>query len=247
MSSSGAQLVDAVILAGGRGSRLAAVSGALPKPLTRIGERCLIDLVLLMLAKQGVSRFVIAAGYGYGQIATHFLEQRHVPRGCSVDVLDTGIDAGTADRLRRVVGQIQGGTFVAAYCDCISDVDLEDVESVHRLNNAAVTMAVVRPVLPYGVVQLAGPSVTGFAEKPVADDLWVNSGLFVVERDDIQNTTGLQGMFEDSTLQTLVEANKVAAYRHTGFWHAVNTPSEYETLDEAMRQGKLSWLLEVPE
>ena len=163
--------MQVLILCGGRGTRL---NGERPKPLIEIGGRPILWHVMSIYAAQGFEDFLLLTGY-QGEAVAEWA--RSAP--WRVECVDTGLDTPTGGRVHAVRDRLSE-PFCLTYADGVADIDLSALVSRHRASGALATMTVVRPELPFGVAMLDGERVTGFREKPRAEQ-WVNGGFFVLE------------------------------------------------------------------
>jgi glucose-1-phosphate cytidylyltransferase len=216
-----------LILCGGRGTRL---NGDRPKPLIEIGGRPIVSHVVSIYAAQGFSDFLLLTGYKGDEVA----QCSDWPAGVSVECVDTGVDTPTGGRVHRVRDRIDG-RFCLTYADGVADIDLRDLVAHHERANALATMTVVRPELPFGIAELDGARVTGFREKPVADQ-WVNGGFLVLERGALEYL-GDDSVLEREPLERLAADGALAAYRHTGFWRCLDTAKDAQALEEHWAAG----------
>src|SRR6185312_11579952 len=102
------------------------------------------------------------------------------PPGVEVECVDTGLDTPTGGRVAKLGERLRDGTFCLTYADGVADVDLGAELDFHRAHRATATITVVQPDLPWGVAELDGETVRGFAEKPRAER-WINGGFFCFE------------------------------------------------------------------
>jgi glucose-1-phosphate cytidylyltransferase len=224
--------MQVIILCGGRGTRL---NGERPKPLIEIGGRPIVWHVISIYARQGFKRFLLLTGY-QGERVAEFVDST----SWSVDVecIDTGVDTPTGGRVHRVRSRLTE-PFCLTYADGLADIDLAALRAHHEGSGALATMTVVRPELPFGVALLDGSLVTGFREKPVADQ-WVNGGFFVLDpravgylRDD--------AVLERDPLERLAADGLLGAYRHSGFWRCLDTYKDAVALEELWESGAAPW------
>jgi glucose-1-phosphate cytidylyltransferase len=224
--------MDAVILCGGRGTRLA---HELPKPLVEVGGRPIVWHVVRLLAAQGVRRVLLTTGYRSEEVAA-FAAAAGWPAEIDVHAVDTGLDTPSGGRLHRLADRLDG-TFMVAYADGVADLDLAALRAQHT---RLATMTVVRPRLPFGVAHLDGGNrVRSFDEKPVAEH-WVNAGFFVFE------PAALRYVSEDSVLEReplarLAADGELSAYRHSGFWACMDTYKDAVALEDLWRSGRAPW------
>jgi glucose-1-phosphate cytidylyltransferase len=231
--------MQAVILAGGRGTRLAEETDVRPKPLVEIGGRPIVWHVVQIYAAQGFRRFVLCTGYK-GELIERFAAAEAWPDGVTVECLDTGLDTPTGGRVRRAALTLGAGPFCATYGDGVADLDLHALLAFHRAHGDLATMTVVRPELQFGVAELgADDRVRGFREKPRAEH-WVNGGFLCFERgvlDVLENDSVL----EREPLERLAAAGQLHAYRHEGFWDCMDTYKDAVLLNDLWRDGAAPW------
>jgi len=227
--------MQVVILCGGRGTRL---NGERPKPLIEVGGRPIVWHVVSIYAAQGFDRFLLLTGY-QGEAVAAFARGADWPRGVRVETADTGIDTPTGGRVHRVRERL-AEPFCLTYADGVADIDLAALQDRHVSSGALATMTVVRPELPFGVAQLDGADrVTGFREKPVADE-WVNGGFFVLDPRALEYLRD-DAVLEREPLERLAAAGALAAYRHTGFWRCLDTAKDALALEALLASGSPPW------
>lgn len=228
-----------VILCGGRGMRLQERTQSIPKPLVEIGGRPIVWHVIRIYAAQGFRRFLLCTGYK-GELVARFAEREQWPDGVSVECLDTGLDTPTGGRLLAAAETLGDAPFCATYADGVADIDLSALLAAHRAHGATATVTVVRPPLPFGVVDLDGDGrVRGFREKPRAAE-WVNGGFFVFEP-AVRDWLAPDSVLEREPLERLAAAGELRAYRHDGFWDCMDTYKDAILLNDLWEQGLAPW------
>ena len=252
--------MKAVILAGGLGTRLSEETSLRPKPMVEIGGRPILWHILKIYSAHGINDFVICLGYkGYvvkEYFANYFLHMsdvtfdmaanqmtvhEHHAEPWRVTLVDTGDETQTGGRLRRVRGYLEDGPFCFTYGDGLADIDIRAATTQHRAQNALATMTAVQPPGRFGSVQLEGLHIHSFKEKPRGDGGWINGGFFVLEPAVIDLIYDDQTVWENEPLQRLAAMAQLRAYRHTGFWHAMDTLRDRNYLDELWRRGEAPW------
>jgi glucose-1-phosphate cytidylyltransferase len=225
-------LVTAV-LCGGKGRRAWPLTASVPKPLLPVGGTPLLRAVLGIYAEQGHDSFVLAAGYRCEAVAGF---ARTLPRSWSVEVVDTGMDTGTGERLRRV-RFLLGREFFATYGDGVADVDLDALLAAHRRSGRAATLTAVPLRSQYGTLTLGEDErVRDFHEKPVLADHWINGGFFALDAAIFDHWPGPD--LERDVLPALAARGELSVHRHRGFWRSVDTEKDLEELaDRAEREG----------
>lgn len=227
----------ALVLCGGRGTRAYPHTAEIPKPLLDVAGRPVLQHVMDIYARQGVRSFVLAAGYKSAMIRDYVAG---LANDLEIEVVDTGEDAGTAARIRACRDRL-GDRFLATYADGVADVDLSELVAFHSERPAAATITVVPLPSQYGTVEAdESGQVTGFQEKPLLRDHWINGGFFVMDQKVFDTWAGDD--LEKEVLPVLAARRELAAYRHHGFWKSMDTYKDALDLTELARSGAPPWL-----
>ena len=251
-----------IILCGGRGMRLNEETEFRPKPLIPVGGRPVLWHIMKTYAHYGFREFVLCLGYRGEMIKEYFLnyeamsndftirlgqrcsisyDDAHGEQDFRVTLADTGLETMTGGRIRKVEKYIDGDTFMLAYGDGVADIDLEALAEFHRRHGRLATLTVVHPFSRFGMVTLdADSAVLHFAEKPQADE-WVNAGFFVFNRRVFDYLAGDDCILEREPLERLAREGELMAYRHQGFFYAMDTYRDYRFLNELWDSGQTPW------
>jgi glucose-1-phosphate cytidylyltransferase len=233
--------MKAVILAGGRGTRLRNNADSTPKPLVRIGDRPILWHIIRYLAHFDLDDVILALGYAGEQIA-QFVSAGGLDRDTDrILSIDTGQDTSTGGRLKRLAPELQHAAFLLTYADGLSDVDLRALAEFHHAHGKLVTMTVVRLPIKFGRAELDGDRISAFAEKPVEKDEWINAGYFIVEPRVLGYIDGDETSWERETLPHLARAGELMAFRHQSYWQCMDTSEERWLLDQLWRKGSAPW------
>jgi glucose-1-phosphate cytidylyltransferase len=226
-----------VILCGGKGTRAYPVTLDLPKPLLPVGERPILRHVMDIYAVQGFTSFVLAAGH-LAELIHDFADT--VPTEWTVDVVDTGAETDTGERIRRCRDRL-GDTFFATYGDGLGNVDLGTLARTHEAHGGLGTLTTVPLPSQYGTVDIdeAG-RVRRFLEKPVLNDHWINAGFFVFARSALDVDPGPN--LERDVLPALAREGTLGVHRHAGFWRSMDTHKESVELGELAAGGSPPWV-----
>jgi len=252
--------MQAIILAGGYGTRLSEETGVIPKPMIEIGGRPLLWHLMQGFAHQGFENFIVALGYKSEIIKQYFMlypqlqSNLHIdlatgqvrargefPENWRIDLIDTGVDTMTGGRLKRL-RDIIDGTFIFTYGDGLADVNLKALVAFHKSHGKLATVTAVKPVQRFGILKLDKDGrVNTFAEKPEASDQRVNGGFFVLEPQVLDFIEGDATMWEREPCEKLVRDGQLMAYQHDGYWQCVDTLHELRLLREMWNSGKAGW------
>jgi glucose-1-phosphate cytidylyltransferase len=251
-----------VVLAGGVGSRLTEETTVKPKPLVEIGEQPILWHIMKIYAAHGLSDFVICCGYKGNLIKEYFAsyllrtadvtfelgENRMVVHGhraepWRVTLVDTGRDTLTGGRLLRVRDYLDDETFCFTYGDGVSDVDIAALIAFHRDQRTLATLTAVQPEGRFGALMLGEGEarIERFREKPEGDGAWINGGFFVLEPRAIDYIEGDDTVWEREPLQRLAREGELAAYRHSGFWHPMDTLRDRQNLESLWNASRAPW------
>jgi len=255
--------VKAVILAGGLGTRLSEETESKPKPMIEIGAKPLLWHVMKIYSAQGIDEFVVCLGYrGYvikEYFANYYLHMGDVTfdlkdnrmevhqsgaEPWKVTLIDTGAETMTGGRLKRVLPYVDGDEFCFTYGDGVADVDLAALIRFHREHGRLATVTAVQPSGRFGALDIGdGELIRRYEEKPRGDGGWINGGFFVLSPEVASYIDGDETVWEQQPLQRLAEDEQLAAYRHSGFWHAVDTVRDKRHLQELWDAGAPPWKL----
>jgi glucose-1-phosphate cytidylyltransferase len=211
-----------------------------PKPLVEIGDHPILWHILKGYAAQGITDFVVCAGYAGHMLAEYF--DRTPVEGWRVEVVDTGVATPTGGRLLRSRTVIGDTTFCLTYGDGVADVDLDALLAFHRAQKRLVTVTAVQPRLPFGVISFANNGAgVEFVEKPRLPDVWINGGFFVVEPKALDYIEREDEAWEEGPLTRLSAAGQLAGFKHDGFWQCMDAPRDRELLEDLWREGRAPW------
>jgi NDP-mannose synthase len=220
----------AVVLAGGKGTRLAPYTSVLPKPLMPIGDRSILELVIGRLAASGISDVTLCVGY-----LSHLIEAvlgGRTTDGVEIAYVREAEALGTAAPLRLVDGL--DNTFLAMNGDVLTTLDFDALIRYHRRKRNLLTIATRdRPVqIDYGVLHLGQNGsrnrVQAYVEKPQMIST-VSMGIYVLEP-EVLNYIPRAGHFDfpDLVQALLRKGEPVGAYRYDGLWFDIGRREDYE-------------------
>jgi glucose-1-phosphate cytidylyltransferase len=252
--------MQAVILAGGLGTRISEESHLRPKPMIEIGGRPILWHIMKIYAAHGITDFVICLGYrGYmikeffanyvlhasdvtidartGEVIYH----QSTAEPWRVSLVDTGEATMTGGRLLRAAPFLHD-RFCMTYGDGVADINITAQLAFHAAHGRAATVAAVVPPGRYGALQIGtSGAVERFTEKPPGDEGLINGGFFVLERSVLDRIEGDPTPFEAAPLEGLARDGELMAYRHQGFWQAMDTMRDKAQLEAHWATGGAPW------
>lgn len=250
-----------VLLAGGLGTRLSEETVLRPKPMVEIGGKPILWHIMKLYSHFGINDFVICCGYkGYlikEYFANYFLHMSDVTFDMSnnkmevhqknaeswrVTLIDTGESTMTGGRLRRVEQYVKDDEmFCLTYGDGLSDINIDQLVNDHKKSGASVTLSSVYPPARFGSLMLDGKYVSGFKEKPRGDGAMINGGFFVMTPEIFNYLKDDNTVLEKEPLESLAFEKKLYAFRHEGFWYAMDTLRDKSVLEDLWASGEAPW------
>jgi len=230
--------MKAVILAGGYGTRISEESHLRPKPMIEIGGKPILWHILKIYSSYNINEFVICCGYKGEKIKEYFSNIDST--SWNIELIDTGLDTMTGGRLKRIQNHIDD-TFCVTYGDGLSNVDINNLVAFHKEKKSIATLMAVHPPERFGVLDLNGDYVSEFHEKHSGESSWVNGGFFVFEPEIFDYLQDDSTILERTPLETLAKENKLTAFKHNGFWYAMDTLREKKYLEKLYESGNIPW------
>jgi NDP-sugar pyrophosphorylase family protein len=228
--------VEAIILAGGKAERLGDAAGGAPKPLVSVAGRPLAGWQIALLRRAGVRRVIVSCAAGTGEQFASALAGEGVELAVAEEPERLGRGGGIRFAARE---RLEEGPVLALNGDELLDVDFDSLLAQHGANGAAATITVAQPRSPFGVVELAGDRVTGFAEGGTIE-CWVSCGVYALG-DDALARFPERGDHESTTFPQLAAEGKLGAFRHDGLWLTVNTPKDLRRAEQYVSEHP-EWL-----
>ncbi|GHT84584.1 glucose-1-phosphate cytidylyltransferase [Spirochaetia bacterium] len=253
-----------IILAGGYGTRLSEETDLRPKPMVEIGGKPILWHIMKMYSYWGFNEFVVLTGYKSHIIKDYFINyytrysditidmadnaveiHKHRNEPWKVTMLYTGQDTMTGGRLLEAKEFIGNESFMLTYGDGVSDVNIPALIQCHEKSGKSVTLTSVRPAGRFGVLSIGEDGrIISFKEKPEGDSAWINGGFFVMEPQIFDYLTeGDATVLERKPLEHLALDNQLNAYKHTGFWRAMDTLKDKNELIALWTAGAAPWAL----
>ncbi len=250
-----------VILAGGLGTRFREETVTKPKPMIEIGDRPILWHIMKIYSYYGYHEFIICLGYK-GNVITDFFTKylvdhvdvtidykndlyvRHslVQEPWKVTLTYTGEDTMTGGRIKRIRHYIGDEPFLATYGDGLTDANIQQLVEFHHSHGKLATVTAVQPPARFGSLSiLQDQRVDRFIEKPTGDGGWINGGFFVLQPQVFDYIEGDTAIFEKEPLEKLAADGELRAYKHAGFWYAMDTLRDQQVLQQLWDTGQAPW------
>ncbi len=218
----------AVILAGGRGTRLRPYTTTIPKPLVPIGDDCaILEIVLRQLARDGFRRITIAIGH-LGELIRAYVGDGS-QFGLDVDYATEPKPLGTMGPVVAILDRLPA-SFLVLNGDILTDLDFGGLLEAHRASDAPLSIATSRRVVDvdFGVLEIDGGRITGFREKPRLSYA-VSMGVYALSRETLSSyPVGEPLGFDELVLDLLAAGQPPASYQFEGYWLDIGRPDDYD-------------------
>ena len=258
--------MQAIILCGGRGTRLREITETLPKPMVEIGGKPILWHIMAIYSHHNIRDFILCLGYKGNVIKDYFLNFQamnsdfsivlgennsiqfrnsfQMEKGWKLSLIDTGENSMTGDRVKLAMANLtnRNETFCVTYGDGISDIDLTHAYQFHKSHGKLATITGVRPPSRFGELEADGDTVVVFNEKPQIRQGLINGGFFFFEPDFARYIPDSPGVaLEKEPLEKCVADRQLKVYEHKGFWQGIDTYRDLENSEMQWRSGKPLW------
>jgi len=251
-----------VILCGGRGTRMEEETEVRPKPMVEIGGRPILWHIMKIYAHYGFDEFILCLGYKGRVIKEYFLNyeamnsdftlklgsndfvfyNRSREKNWQITFVDTGENAQTGARVKRIEKYIDGDLFMLTYGDGVADIDIKKLFNFHIKHGKIGTVTGVHPSSRFGELIIKSNQVIKFGEKPQVKEGFINGGFFVFRREFFKYLKDDDNCFmEKEPLEKLAEDGELKVYLHEGFWQCMDTRRELDILNRLWASGNPPW------
>jgi glucose-1-phosphate cytidylyltransferase len=258
--------VKVVILCGGRGTRIREISDVIPKPMIPIGNRPILWHIMKTYSAYGFHNFVLLLGYKGQVIRDYILNFAAYNADVTVDLtksgpdrlefhgqsqepwrvtlLDTGENAMTGARIYRARPYLdRDALFCATYGDGVGDVNIYELIKFHQSHGRVATLTGVHPPGRFGELNIEGTRVRAFNEKPQVSGGHINGGFFVFNAEifDRYLSDSEDLVLEREPFEQMTRDGQLMVYQHEGFWQPMDTPREFEILNQLWQSDQPPW------
>ena len=229
--------IDAVLMAGGKGERLRPLTLETPKPLLKVGEKCIIDHNIDRLISYGVKNISVTVNYLKEQIEDHFAK----PRGeVKVQTVREPKFLGTIGSI-RFVKEFYNDTVLVMNSDLFTNINYEDFYLHFKEHDADMSVAAVpySVQVPYGIFKIEKKrNITGLVEKPTYD-YYANAGIYLIKKSALEKIP-VDTFFNATDLieKLIAENKKVIRFPLNGTWIDIGNPQEYRKANELVKHLK---------
>ncbi len=255
--------IKVVILCGGRGSRLREATEIRPKPLVEIGGKPILWHIMKVYAHYGFKDFILCLGYKGEMIKEYFLNYEamnndftihlgspnqiqfhsgHLEKNWNVTLVNTGNQAQTGTRIKRIENYIDSDTFMVTYGDGVGNINIKKLLEHHLSCKKIGTVTGVHPSSRFGELVIEEKDIIEFSEKPQVKEGFINGGFFVFNRKFFSYLKDDDNCYlEGEPLEKLAKDKRLSVYPHKGFWQCMDTQRELDILNDLWKHNKAPW------
>jgi len=217
--------LQAVVMAGGLGTRLGDLTADTPKPMLPVGDRPLLERIIEQLREAGIRHVNLTTHYRADVIAEHFGDGS--AHGVEIEYVSEERPLGTAGALGLVEGD---GPILVMNGDILTRVDFHAMHRFHDEHGADMTVA-VRPYetrVPYGLVELEGSRISGMTEKPLLRG-FVNAGIYLINPDVRVFVARDEPLDMPQLIERLLESGRVVVgFPLREYWLDIGQLADYQ-------------------
>ncbi|MBX4197923.1 glucose-1-phosphate cytidylyltransferase [Candidatus Parcubacteria bacterium] len=251
-----------IILAGGYGTRLGSITGEIPKPMVRIGDKPILWHIMKIYSHYNFKDFIICLGYKQEVIKNYFhnyhvhasdytidlgtkktkILNDHDEMDWKVSLVDTGLNTLKGGRLKKIEKYLDDDINLLTYGDGIADIDIKDLIKFHKGHGKMLTITGVRPSSRFGEIIEKDSRVVSFKEKPQTTTGLINGGFFVFNKKLLQYATDDESCdLEYDVFEKAAAAGEIMVYKHLKNWECVDTERDLKYLNKLWNEGKAFW------
>lgn len=228
--------IDAVLMAGGKGERLRPLTEKTPKPLIKVGDKCIIDYNIDSLISYGIKNISVTVNYLGEQLEEHFKEKRD---GIKINTVKEPKYLGTIGSI-KFVETFYNDTILVMNSDLFTNIDYEDFYLHFKEHDADMSVAAVPYVVkvPYGVFNLEGRNIKGVTEKPTIS-YYANAGIYLIKKELLKRIPDNEFYNATDFMDNLINGGyKVIRYPISGYWIDIGQHDELERAKEIVKHIK---------
>lgn len=255
--------MKAVILCGGKGTRMKEETDYRPKPLVKIGDKPIIWHIMKIYSHYGINDFILCLGYKGYMIKEYFMNMIWMEHDCTIHtgrkkdsieylkkdenddkwnitLVDTGTESLTSTRLKKIEKYIDEDIFCMTYGDGLSNVNIDKLIEYHKKIGKLVTLTGINPQSQFGIIEVENGIAKSFIEKPKVGTT-INGGFMVMDKKVFDYIPEEDCMFENAPLRNIAALGELAVYNHDGFWTGIDTFKDIENINKIWNSGEIPW------
>jgi glucose-1-phosphate cytidylyltransferase len=253
--------VKVVLFCGGLGTRIRDYSESVPKPMVPVGNHPILWHVMQYYSQYNHNDFILCLGYKANVVKTYFLNYKieessdcvisnfgskveiigEKPPDWHVTLVDTGIWRNIGERLFAVKHFVKNEEiFLANYSDGLSNAPLDDMISRFKASGKIGCFLAVHPPVSFHLAEFDEKGTVNQIRSSQQSDVWINGGYFIFRREIFDYINPGEELVIEP-FNRLIKAGKLMAYKYEGFWRAMDTLRDRQTLEEMVERGETPW------
>ena len=231
----------AVILCGGRGTRLGLLGKKIPKTLIKIQGQAILWYIVNVLKINNFNHFILPVGYK-GQMIKNFIKKKNLFKKLDIEIIDTGLNTNIAQRLEKIKKKITTKSFLLLNGDGIFNFNIKKLFDLHFDNNKNITFIGSQTQLPYGVIGVINNKVKSFDRNITFNAVlkknlryfkgYLYSGMSIINSNLLKLNFKHFENFEKEFYPLAIKKGKADFKNLNGFWHSVDNLKDIEILDQ---------------
>lgn len=251
-----------IILAGGYGTRLGNMTGEIPKPMVKIGDKPILWHIMKIYSHFGFKDFVICLGYKQEVIKNYFHTydihgtdfnihlgtkrihtlKSHDEKDWNVSLVNTGLNTLKGARLKRIETYLDDDLNMLTYGDGVADINIKKLIKFHKAHGKILTITGVRPPARFGEILEKKSKLISFKEKPQSSQGLISGGFFIFDKRLFKYLTQDENCdLEYGPFEKLATKGEIMVYKHLGAWECIDTERDYNHLNRLWNEGKSFW------
>ena len=223
-------MVKAIVLCGGKGTRLRPYTYTIPKPMLPLGKKPILEYVLHNLKQAGITEVYLTTGYLHEQIEKYFGNGEKI--GMKLHYVVEESEQGTAGSIMPLKGKMDG-TFLVMMGDHLSNLNISDVIDFHlkRKNIATIALNMKGVPLEYGVADLKDDAIVRFREKPIVEN-YVNTGVYIFEPAIFDYINPREDFANNVFPRLLEKGMEIGGFVFSDYWLDIGRTTDYEHINQ---------------
>lgn len=258
--------IPAIILCGGKGTRLSEETISKPKPMVEIGGKPILWHIMKSYSYYGINKFILALGYKGDYIKQYFYNYKYTGADISLKLdpkenikflnqndekhweiifVNTGEETLKGGRIKRLERYIKSELFHLTYGDGVCDIDINKLEEFHKSHDCLGSVTAVRPPSRFGELNIDENNlVQDLEEKPQMGKGLINGGFFIFNKQMLSYLSADDNCdFEFGPLQDIASEGQLKAFKHEGFWQCMDNVRERDFLSDQVKNNTAPWMV----
>ena len=245
---------SAVILCGGKGTRLGIIGKKIPKTLVRIHGKPIIWYIINILKKNNFNHFILPIGYKGIQINKYFKNNRSF-KDLKIEIINTGINTSISKRIFKIKKKIISESFVLLNGDAIFDFNIDKIFKNHFNKNIDTTFIGCTAKLPFGVIAKKNNKIVDFIRDVEFSSVkkredknfigFVYSGISILKKNNLDKNFKNFKNFETLFYPSLIKKKKTDFHQINGFWHSVDNYKDINDVNNKKNKLKYNNIIKI--